>query len=39
MDVGPSPYFATKNMMVIEEVVRGLRFDMNNAFRWLKVVF
>ena len=39
MDVGPSPYFVTKNMMVIEEVVRGLRFDINNVFRGLKVVF
>ena len=38
MGFGPSPYFVTKDMMVIEEAVRGLRSDEKNVFRWLKVV-
>ena len=38
MGFGPSPYFVTKDMMVIEEALRGLRSDVKNVFRWLKVV-
>ena len=39
MGFGPSPNFVTKNMMVIEEAIRGLRFDVKCLCRWLKVVF
>ena len=39
MGFEPSPYFVTKNMMVIEEAVRGLRSDVKNVFHWLKVFF
>ena len=35
MGFGPSPYFVTKDMMVIEEAVRGLRSDVKKVFRWL----
>ena len=39
MGFRPSPYFATKDMIVIEETVRGLRSDTKNMFRWSIVVF
>lgn len=39
MVFGPSPYFVTNNMMLIDEVVRRLRFDNKHVFRWPEVVF
>ena len=38
MGFSPSPYFVSKDMLVIEEVVRGSRFDLHNIFRGEKVM-
>ena len=34
MGFGPSPYLVTKDMLVVEEGVRGVRLDPENVFRW-----
>ena len=33
MDFAPSPYFITKDMLIIEEVVQDNRIDVDNVFR------
>ena len=38
MGFSPSSYFVSKDMLVIEEAVRGSRFDLNNVFRWATVI-
>ena len=37
MGFGPSPYLVTKDMLVVEERVRGSRWDSENVFRWHSV--
>ena len=32
-----SPYLVTKDILVVEERVRGARLYSDNVFRWLKV--
>ena len=38
MGFSPSPYFVIKNMLVIEDVIRGYGFDEHNIFQWDHVV-
>ena len=38
MGFSPSPYFVSKDMLVIEEAVIGSRFDLHNIFRWANVI-
>ena len=38
MGFGPLSYLVTKDMLVVEERVRGARLDPENMFRWYKVV-
>ena len=37
MGFGHSPYLVTKDMLVVEERVRGARLYSDNVFRWHKV--
>ena len=37
MGFGHSSYLVTKDMLVVEERVRGARLDPENIFRWHKV--
>ena len=39
MGFGPSLYQVTKEMLVVEERVRGASLDHDNVFRWYKVIF
>ena len=38
MGFSPSPYFVTKDMLIVERAVRGDRCDEDNVFRWVNVV-
>ena len=38
MGFAPSPYFVTKDMLIVEKLVRGDRWDGDNVFRWVNVV-
>ena len=38
MGFSPSPYFVSKDMLVIEEAVSGSRFDLHNVLRWANII-
>ena len=38
MVFSPSPYFVTKDMLIVEKAVRGDRWDGDNIFKWVNAV-
>ena len=38
MGFSPSPYFVTKDMLIVEKAVRDDRWDGDNFFKWVNVV-
>ena len=38
MGFSPSPYFVTKDMLIVEKAVRGVSWDGDNVFKWVNVV-
>ena len=38
MGLSPSPYFTTKDMLVVEKIIRGDRNYSTNIFGWSRVV-
>ena len=39
MGFAPSPYSVTKDMLIVEKLVRGDKWDDDNVFSWVKVMF
>ena len=39
MGFAPSPYFVTKDMLVVEMMMKGLDIDSSNVYRWAAVRF
>ena len=38
MGFSPSPYFVTKDMLFVERIAKGCRFDEDNVYRWKEVI-
>ena len=38
MGFSPSPYFVTKDMLIVEKLVRGEILETKNAFRWKMLI-
>ena len=39
MGYSVSPYFLTKDMLIVKSIAKVCRFDVNNVYRWKKVIF
>jgi len=38
MGFASSPYFVTKDMFIVEKVVKGDKLNADNVFRWVEVI-
>ena len=34
----PSPYFVTKDMIIVENIIKGCRLDLKNVYCWKEVI-
>ena len=39
MGYSPSPYVVTKDILIVENITKGCRFNGDNVYRWKKVIF